>query len=169
MTSGNTAVHSDMLEWNVSDAPEAAARHVLSAIFGVVQYSMMLRTLPQQHLAMIQHWMGFSQKHRTTLLQSDFRALYPHAGYPLIEAENDDELIVASYNSGNLVAVGNVSKPVYLLNATGASSMAVELARQPRSARVYDTFGNLTAEIRPDKGLSRIEVPRSGYILLTYE
>lgn len=47
--------------------------------------------------------------------------------------------------------------------------MAVELARQPRSGRVYDTFGNLTAEIRPDKGLSRIEVPRSGYILLNYE
>lgn len=169
MTSGNTAVHSDMLEWNVSDAPEAAARHVLSAIFGVVQYSMMLRTLPQEHLAMIRHWMGFSQKHRTTLLQSDFRALYPQSGYPVIEAESDDELIVASYNSGNLVAVGNVSKPVYLLNATGASSMAVELARQPRSARVYDTFGNLTAESRPDKGLSRIEVPRSGYILLNYE
>ena len=169
MTSGNTAVHSDMLEWNVSDAPEAAARHVLSAIFGVVQYSMMLRTLPQEHLAMIQHWMGFSQKHRKTLLRSDFRALYPQSGYPVIEAESDDELIVGSYSSGNIVSVGDVDKPVYLLNATGRGSMAVELARQPVSAEVYDTFGNLTAKIRPDKGLGRIEVPRSGYVKLNYE
>ena len=34
---------------------------------------------------------------------------------------------------------------------------------------VYDTFGNLTAKIRPDKGLGRIEVPRSGYVKLNYE
>lgn len=169
MTSGNTAVHSDMLEWNVSDAPEVAARHVLSAIFGVVQYSMMLRTLPEEHLAMIKHWMDFSQKHRKTLLQSDFRGLYPQSGYPLIEAESDDELIVGLYNSGNIVSVGDVNKPVYLLNATGRGSMAVELARKPKSAEVYDTFGNLSAKIRPDKGMSRIEVPRSGYVKLNYE
>lgn len=130
---------------------------------------MMLRTLPQEHLAMIQHWMGFSQKHRKTLLRSDFRALYPQSGYPVIEAESDDELIVGSYSSGNIVSVGDVDKPVYLLNATGRGSMAVELARQPVSAEVYDTFGNLTAKIRPDKGLGRIEVPRSGYVKLNYE
>lgn len=118
---------------------------------------------------MMKHWMDFSQKHRKTLLHSDFRALYPQAGYPMIEAESDDELIVGSYNGGNLVAVHDVSKPVYLLNATSVGSMAVELARRPKSAEVYDTFGNLTAEICPDKGMSRIEVPCSGYIKLNYE
>ena len=130
---------------------------------------MMLRTLPEEHLAMMKHWMDFSQKHRKTLLQSDFRGLYPQSGYPLIEAESDDELIVGLYNSGNIVSVGDVNKPVYLLNATGRGSMAVELARKPKSAEVYDTFGNLSAKIHPDKGMSRIEVPRSGYVKLNYE
>ena len=40
LTSGGAAVHADPLEWHPSDTPEAAAKNVLSAIFGTVQYSM---------------------------------------------------------------------------------------------------------------------------------
>ena len=164
LTSGNTAVHSDMLEWNVTDTPQQAARHVLSAIFGVVQYSMMLRTLPEEHLAMIRHWLDFSQKHRDTLLKSEFRPYYPQAGYPLIEAESTNELIVATYNVGNLVTVKDVVKPVWLLNATAGNQMAVELARRPKSAEVFDTFGNSQGHVKAGRGLNRIAVPRSGYV-----
>ena len=42
LTSGRTAVHSDMLEWHFDETAESAARCILNAIFGVVQYSMHL-------------------------------------------------------------------------------------------------------------------------------
>lgn len=84
---GGAAVHSDMLMWNPADTPENAARFVLSSIFGTVQYSVMLRTLPEGQRRMLAHWIGFAEAHRGTLLKGRFR---PHGfglNYPVIEAE----------------------------------------------------------------------------------
>ena len=49
LTSGKTAVHGDMLEWNRDERPEVAARHVLATMFATIQYSVMLRTYPASH------------------------------------------------------------------------------------------------------------------------
>ncbi len=169
LTSGNTAVHSDMLEWNVDDTAEEAARHVLSALFGVVQYSMRLKELPPDHLRMMKHWIDFSRIHRNTLLRSDFRPYYPQEGYPLIEAESDDEMIIATYSGGNIVTVKDIDKPVYILNVTGAESIPLELSRTPVRATVVDTFGNAReAEILPSEGMNRVNVPCCGYLLLEF-
>lgn len=168
LTSGNTAVHSDMLEWNVGDTPQEAAHHILSALFGVVQYSMKLSDLPADHQRMMKHWIDFTQRHRNTLLKADFRPYYPQAGYPVIEAESDEELIVGLYNGANVASVGNVSKPVWILNATGEESVIAELASKPRRAEVFDTFGTRVATVHPAAGINRIRVPHSGYVMLKY-
>ena len=60
LTSGGTAVHSDMLVWSPDDTPEDAGRVILNTIFGVVQYSMKLATLPESHRAVIRRWIGFA-------------------------------------------------------------------------------------------------------------
>lgn len=164
LTSGNSAVHADMLEWNCNDTPEKAARHILAALFGVVQYSMLLETLPENHMKVISHWLDFSQQHRKTLLQSEFRPHHPEQCYPIIEAESADELIVAVYDDKSVVSIGQTSKPVYLINATGTPSMIVELARKPAEIEAYDVYGRRVPSPKLSAGIQRIAVPESGYI-----
>lgn len=168
LTSGNSAVHSDMLEWNEADTPENAARHILSALFGVVQYSMMLNHLPEDHMKVIRHWLDFSQKHRKTLLKSDFRPYHPEACYPVIEAESADERIIGLYNDTSIANIGESNKPVYILNATGTSSMIIDTAKKPKSAEAYNVYGEKVSVANPDKGVSHVNVPKSGYLLLKY-
>lgn len=165
LTSGNTAVHADMLEWNGADTPESAARPILSALFGVVQYSMMLSELPEDHKRVMKHWLDFSQKHRNTLLHSDFRPYHPEAGYPVIEAEAADERIVAVYQDNTVADLGNISKPTYLINASGTQGIVADLDKA-KSAEIYNVYGEKVATAKLSKGLQRLSIPSSGYALI---
>ncbi|MCM1021707.1 MAG: alpha-galactosidase [Muribaculum sp.] len=168
LTSGNSAVHADMIEWNPADTPEHAARHILSALFGVIQYSMHLGNIPADHGRVITHWLDFSQKHRTTLLKSDFRPYHPESCYPLIEAENDDEMIVAVYDDMTFVPVAEKEKPVYVINATGKPSVIMDLAKAPKRVEAFNTFGEKVNMECPAAGVGRAAIPESGYAILYY-
>ena len=168
LTSGSTAVHSDMLEWNVGEMPEVVARHILSAIYGVVQYSAMLREVPESHLKVIKHWIAFSQEHRSTLLHGEFRPYHPEAYYPVLEAESAEERIITAYQEGFVVKTGAPDKAVFVINATGAEGLVVELAGKPKKVEYYDLYGNRVAGEKVAKGVQRISVPISGYIKLNY-
>ena len=169
ITSGHTAVHADMIEWNVDESPEVAARHILSALFSTIQYSMMLCDISPEQRAMIKHWIDFTQCHRTTLLKSSFRPYHPELCYPLIEAESADELISAVYADNTIATVASADKTVYVVNATGQGSVVVDLAAAPRRIEAFDTYGNPVKVAKPKAGVSRINVPVSGYIRLDYK
>ena len=168
LTSGTTAVHADMLEWNIAEKPEVAARHILSAIYGVVQYSAMLREVPQEQLLVIKHWLGFSQKHRKTLLHSDFKPYHPEAFYPVLEAESAGERIITAYQQGMVIDAGSADREVYIINATGVEGLVVDLQAKPRKTEYYDLYGNLVAGAKLSKGVQHAAVPTSGYIKLIY-
>ncbi len=168
LTSGNTAVHADMLEWNLDEKPEVVARHILSAMYGVVQYSAMLREIPQTHLQVIGHWLDFTQKHREALLHGEFRPYHPEARYPVLEGESDAERIITVYQEGMAVNAGKPDREIYIVNATGAKSLVVELQGKPRKAEYYDVYGNKVAEEKLSKGVQRADIPISGYAKLSY-
>lgn len=125
LTSGETAVHSDMLEWNISESKENVARAIINSIFGVIQYSMRLNGLPEDHLKVIKKWMDFASKHKKTLLQSNFKPRHPELGYPIIEAEGENEHIVAVYQENVIVDATDKGKSLFLLNASGKDSIAI--------------------------------------------
>ena len=163
LTSGRTAVHSDMLEWDTGDSPENAARFVLSSIFSVVQYSVMLRTLPAAHRRMLGHWLRFSQQHRQALLKGAFRPHHFEAFYPWMEAEDGVERIAGVYVDGTVVPVDVTQKPSFVLNGTGAGRLYLDLL-VPAQAEVYDTFGTHLETVRLAQGPARVDVPVSGYL-----
>lgn len=138
LTSGLSAVHADMLEWHPSETPENVGRTLISCVFGVIQYSMMLDKLPEEHKAVVRRWMDFARDHRETLLHSDFRPHHPELQYPVIEAESDAERIIAVFQDNAVVELGAGAgartragvalakgKPVYILNASGCETVAV--------------------------------------------
>lgn len=136
LTSGSTAVHSDMIEWNLKETPENVGRAIINAIFGVIQYSAMLRDIPQEHLEVMQKWIAFADEHRETLLQSEFRPHHPELGYPVIEAESDTERIVAVYQDNVVVEAAPRGKRLYILNASGSDSIAVRRGNKVRTVKV---------------------------------
>jgi hypothetical protein len=157
-----------MIEWNPNEKPEVAARHILSALYGVVQYSVMLRDLPESHFKVVRHWLDFSQKHRKTLLHSDFRPYHPEACFPILEAESKAERIISAYQEGMVVKAGEADRDTYIINATGAEKVVVELMGKPKKAEYYDTYGNLVAGSKLAKGLQSVVIPISGYVKLIY-
>lgn len=136
LTSGTTAVHSDMIEWNLKETPENVGRAIINAIFGVIQYSAMLRDIPQEHLEVMQKWIAFADEHRETLLQSEFRPHHPELGDPVIEAESDTERIVAVYQDNVVVEAAPRGKRLYILNASGSDSIAVRRGDKVRTVKV---------------------------------
>ena len=136
LTSGSTAVHSDMLEWNISETPENVGRAIINSIFGVVQYSTMLRNIPQEQLDVMRKWMKFASDHRATLLKSEFRPHHPELGYPVIEAESDKELIIAVYQDNAVIDVPRRGKSVYILNASGSDSVVVRCGNKTKTVKV---------------------------------
>ena len=164
LTSGETAVHADMLEWNAADTAENAARFVLSSLFGVIQYSVMLRELPEAHRRMVAHWIGFTREHRETLLKGAFRPRHFEAFYPVIEAESSSARIVAVYGDATVADGGAADRPVYIVNATGKSRVALRLAGGPANGVLFDTFGARRGTVALKGGLQDVEIPVSGYL-----
>ena len=162
LTSGKTAVHGDMLEWNRDEKPEVAARHVLATMFATIQYSVMLRTYPASHKRMIAHWLRFSQEHRDALLHGSFRPHHFEVLYPWIEAEGDAERIAAVYVGGTVVPV-DAAKTTFVLNATGEGEIFVD-AKAPAEAVLYDTFGEKAGSVSLSAGLNKVSLPVSGYL-----
>ena len=124
LVSGGTAVHSDMLEWNFAETPASAARYVINSMFGVVQYSLMLRSAPLEHREMIEKWIRFSQEHRQTLLHGTFTPRHPELQYPVIEAESDEERIIGLYDDGRVLEIPDAKKTI-VMNASGKDAFVI--------------------------------------------
>ena len=168
LTSGASAVHSDMLMWHPSATPEAAAQQVLASLFGVIQYSMRLRGLPAAHHAMMRHWISFTQKHRETLLHGDFRPHGPAECYTILEGATDKEAIFAVYAENAVCAVTQPRPTVIVVNATGRDFLYLDLPLKPMWAEAINTFGSPVGTAYVFAGAQRVAVPRSGYLRLTF-
>ena len=166
LTSGTTAVHSDMLVWSPEETPENAARAVLSAIFGVVQYSMVLQRIPAAQREMMRHWIGFSVKHREALLKGAFRPHHPEMQYPWIESWSGSERIVATYVENQVLPIAADGRAVYVINASQEPSLVLDFAGVPADAEAFDTFGKSLGPRKLVPGLQRVAVPLSGFLAI---
>ena len=167
LTSGDLAVHSDMLVWNADETPEGAALPILNALFSTIQYSMVLSRVSPAHRRVIAAWIRFTQEHRAALLKGSFRPHHPELGYPWIEGECTGERVIAVYASEICTPSGALDRDVYLVNATGRQGLVAALAARPAKIEIFDVFGEKTGECPPAEGFVRLEVPSSGYVKLT--
>ena len=85
-----------------------------------------------------------------------------------MEAESDEERIITLYQEGMVVNAGAADREVYILNASGAEGLVVELQGKPRKVEYYDMYGNRVAGNKLAKGMQHAAVPVSGYVKLTF-
>ena len=162
LTSGKTAVHSDMLVWSRDETPEGAALPILNALFSTIQYSMVLAKLPSAHAEVIRHWIAFTRTHRAALQKGAFTPHHPENGYPWIEGKSETERVVTVHSAEVCVPVDASAKPSYVVNATGGKGILVELAA-PSKVELFDVLGKPDGASECPAGLHRIPVKASGY------
>lgn len=169
LTSGNTAVHSDMLEWNETETAELAALQLLNVLFSVPQISVRLEKLPESHRRMLHFWLEFCIRHRDVLLGGYLKPYHPDLNFPIVSSETAKEMVIAVYNYGQIVKIScNPGKPCYVVNATGRSELFVEVLCAPQSVEMFDTLGRPVPapDIKP--GVARISIPYSGLMVLHF-
>lgn len=167
LTSGNTAVHSDMLEWHVDEESENVALSIMNAMFGVVQYSAMLRDIPEDHKKVVGTFIRFTQDHKEALLHGQFLPHHPELCYPVVEGRSATENVIGIYSDGLLVDV-DPAPSVYLMNATGRDFVSLRLVEKPKKTIVYNCYGKKVRTVSVKKGLAEISVPRGGYVEMRF-
>ena len=146
LSSGNAAVHADMLMWNPEESPEAASKQFWSVLFSVPQISMRLEELSAAHQAKLREMLDFWLAHRDTLMKGELRPMRPDLNYPAVYACGEGEQVIAVYDADWVVKVDRSrGEKVFIVNATDAKSLFVkvdgkmrEVAAKPCSAFELD-------------------------------
>lgn len=134
LTSGKTAVHSDMLMWNREDTVESAALQFASVLYGVPQVSVKIATLPEDHKKMLKYYLSFWRENRELLIDGKIVAANPESAYSIVCSEKDGNAIFTSYTDtvidcstyNEIVAVNcSRSKKLILKGASGKSFKVV--------------------------------------------
>lgn len=125
LTSGKTAVHSDMIMWNTDDSAENASLQFANIIFSVPQISMLIKDLPNEHIQMLRFYISFWREYRNVLLGGKLTAKNPENDYSQAQSTLDNTTVVAVYTS-NVVDV--CSDNTVIVNASGADSVIVKNA-----------------------------------------
>ncbi len=68
LLAGDRAVHSDMLMWPPSAAPETVAQQFIGAMFSTPQVSVELDAMPVEQERVVRFWLGFLRDHADALL-----------------------------------------------------------------------------------------------------
>lgn len=97
LTSGRTAVHSDMLMWRADDTVEMAACQIQATLLGVPQISVRLDEIPEEHRAALEFWMHFAADHREALQRGHLSVKHPELSYPQVRSATADEAVTVNY------------------------------------------------------------------------
>lgn len=162
LTSGKTAVHSDMTMWNLDDTVESAASQITAVLYGVPQISVRIDKLNDAHKKMLKFYLGFWREYRDILLDGEFKAYNPEVNYSQACASNETTEIVTAY-SNPIITI--TKKTCIAVNATGASSLILK-GGAGKAFTVLNCMGEKIAEGVLEHSLEEICVPNSGMIIL---
>ena len=175
LTSGKTAVHSDMIMWS-KDAPvEAVARQLISTLFGVPQISVILEGLPKQQLEAIRFWIDFYTKNMDILHSHELYVKNPELGYSQVKTCNNGSLIGVNYANVPF-EIGRFQKDsakYTLINSSDEKQIWINVTEEMEicKIRVCDCLGKMVSETSAvlHTGALMISVPVCGFVELTLD
>ena len=168
LTSGNTAVHSDMLMWHVNDRVENAVMQIQNVLFSTVQLSVRLDRLKAEHKKAVQFWTDFMREELELLQQTPIYAESPQLLYPVVRAEKNGRGIIAAYAPGHGVKVNTSLEDMYIINASSAKSLILTFDGSARwEMTVCSCLGEeVERRVIENAPVMSIPVPEAGFIRL---
>ncbi len=166
LTSGTTAVHSDMLMWGPEEPPEVAALQLLNILFSVPQLSVRLAEIPTKHLQMIRFYTQYWVDNREVLLDGHFEARQPLANYPVVMSTLNNHRIVGLYADHWLDLDPTLTR-MDVVNGKTSDKVVVGVNQQGvYKIVVYDCLGEVISEeeVGLMPGMHAFEVPGAGLV-----
>ena len=162
LTSGRTAVHSDMLMWNLGDTKESVACQLASVLYCVPQISMLIDRLPREHYDTLKYYLSFWREHRDILLDGRLTLDAPESFYSQIRACKDGEAVITVYE--NAVVEGEYIKlTVVCVNPLGYVYLK---GMQGKSYTVVDCMGTQQSCGVIEESLAQVSAPLGGMIFI---
>ena len=162
LTSGRTAVHSDMLMWNLSDTKENVASQLVTTLYGVPQISMLIDKLSTEHYDTLKFYLSFWREHREILLDGKLTFKNPETSYSQICSSLDGRAVVTAYE--NRVIEGDYG---YLAVANASAEGSVILkGMSGKCYRAVDCTGEEISRGVIDRSICEISVSRGGFIII---
>ena len=171
LTDNGTAVHSDMLLWDLSAAPEGAADQLSNILFCVPQISIMPDKLPPEHEKMLKYYLEFMDSNRDVLLDGELVPLYPEANYAQVYARKGERLIAALY-SDPMFFIPEGVQDITIVNALGTPEVYIGCHKRfDGYYTVRNCLGDLAeaANFTLDDSVLCIEVPHNGFLEIKAE
>lgn len=148
MTSGETAVHSDMVMWNYAESAELAAFQLTHVLFSVPQISVRHDQMTQQQAEMVRHYLSFWTEHRETLLKGEMLYKGYAFNFPYVSACREDLQIGAVY-AGRMAYIEKPTAKIVLVNASLDDSVWIDVQHAGHYVcRILDCCGQ---EIRKER------------------
>lgn len=162
LTSGKTAVHSDMIMWNENDTVENASLQFASVIFSVPQISMLIDNLPESHIKMLEHYISFWKNKREVLIDGKLIALNPETNYSQARSQNEKEEVVAVYTN----PVVDINRDICtVVNASSLMSIILK-SDKTFAYKTVNCMGETTDEGKCEALVSELNVPQGGMVFI---
>jgi alpha-galactosidase len=163
LTSGKTAVHSDMVMWHYDDTVESAALQLVSIMYSVPQISVRIAKLSEEHKKMLDFYLHFWKENRETLIEGKLLAANPESGYSIVCSEKDGKAIFTSYT--DIVVDCRAYNEVIALNSSRSNTLIMRGANGKKYT-VLNCMGETVAEGVLDSELCEVNVPLAGMICI---
>lgn len=163
LTSGKTAVHSDMLMWNREDTVESAALQFASVLYGVPQVSVKIATLPQDHKKMLKYYLSFWRENRELLIDGKILAANPESAYSIVCSEKDGNAIFTSYT--DTVIDCSTYNEIVAVNCSRSKNLILKGALG-KSFKVVNCMGEKLLEGIIDCRLFEVKVTTAGMVFV---
>lgn len=162
LTSGKTAVHSDMIMWNVNDTPENAALQFVSILYSVPQISMRIDKLPESHCKMLKYYISFWKEWREVLLDGKLTAKNPESEYSIVSSVLGEKAVITSYTD---TVIPVTTKEIVAVNGTAGDSLILKGAKG-KQYTIVNCMGDelLKGTVKAD--LEEISVPAAGMVFV---
>ena len=161
------AVHSDMITWNPNCTVEVAALQFTSIIFSVIQLSVRINEIPEDHRLMIKFYTDYCTAHKNVLLNGHFIPRKPSSNYPILSSETQDTIIYGVYED-ILVEIDSTKSRIHLVNGKMSEQIVFETFEdlEDVSVVILDCMGEVDWEdvVSFHEGIHALEVPSNGII-----
>lgn len=170
MLAGNTAVHSDMITWDVKESVEVAALQMVNTLFGVPQISVVLKEIPDNHLKMVKFYTQFWNEKRDLIINGNFVPSKPLANYPINQVSQNNETMIGVFDD-NIMELQSSFSAINIINGKLTDYVVIKSFEDfgNFNCQIFDCMGNITNQqtLTLEQGLSELKVPACGLIKLT--
>lgn len=170
LLSDKTPIHSDMLTWSPNDSLESISFQFINILFAVPQISPNFDCIPKEQLKLIKHWLSFWKNHKDILLDGELNALFPEMNYPIITSCLNGKEINVIYSNNILNINSSNKKEIIIINGYSDTFIYIDNRFEfTANVSTYNCLGNIIKKekIKFNNNILKLEIPRSGYIILS--